>query len=136
MDRKRRDFLSMAAASLGTAAALREVSAQDNLSEESTDQRSQGRTTLELGPVDDPSITTNTIAEAEKLAAVKFTQTERQMMLETLGTQLERFKERQTYTLPNNLATATRFDPRLPGTTTKEQNNRPFTAILLNCSTE
>ena len=124
MDRKRRDFLSMAAASLGTAAALREVSAQDNLSEESTDQRSQGRTTLELGPVDDPSITTNTIAEAEKLAAVKFTQAERQMMLETLGTQLERFKERQTYTLPNNLATATRFDPRLPGTTTKEQNNR------------
>lgn len=109
MDHKRRDFLSMAAASLGTAATFQGVSAQENsLPEASTDER---------------SITVNTIAEAEKLAAVKFTPTERLMMLETLDTQVERFTERQTYTLPNGLATATQFDPRLPGTIFRQQND-------------
>lgn len=69
----------------------------------------------EVGP---PEIGPDTIAQAEKLAGIGFTPTERETMRETIGEQIDRFRERATQPLlPNTLAPALRFDPRLPGMT-------------------
>ncbi|MCA9295650.1 MAG: amidase, partial [Phycisphaerales bacterium] len=60
-------------------------------------------------------ITMRTIEEAEKLAAVRFTERERSQILEIIESDVERFFERRAIRLPNELAPALEFDPRLPG---------------------
>ena len=69
------------------------------------------------GAESDPAaaITTQTLAEAEKLAAVEFTVDERAQALEDLQEQVDRFSKRRTHALDNNVAPAAVFDPRLPG---------------------
>jgi hypothetical protein len=64
---------------------------------------------------DGPPVTRTTIAEAEKLAAVEFTDEERALILEGLDDQLKRYRRRRSVELTNDLAPATVFDPRLPG---------------------
>ncbi len=57
-----------------------------------------------------------TIAEAEKLAGIAFTDDERRMMAEHVEEHLQRLRQRQTLLpIPFELSPALRFDPRLPG---------------------
>jgi Asp-tRNA(Asn)/Glu-tRNA(Gln) amidotransferase A subunit family amidase len=74
-------------------------------------QESQGELPLQerLG------ISEQTIAEAEKLAAVELTPDERAMLLRTVAEEAEGYRERRTFEPPNSLAPAMTFDPRLPG---------------------
>ena len=67
-------------------------------------------------PAESPSpITLRTIEEAEKLAGVQFTPSERTTMVRTIGEQVEMFKQRLEYSsLTNNVAPATMFNPILP----------------------
>ena len=60
-------------------------------------------------------ITTATLAEAEKLAAVELTEVKRAQALDRLDEQIERFRARRALSLPNDVAPATRFDPRPAG---------------------
>jgi Asp-tRNA(Asn)/Glu-tRNA(Gln) amidotransferase A subunit family amidase len=63
-----------------------------------------------------PGVDQTTIAHAERLACIEFSDDERQVMLKTLGDQLAIIdaRHRQPY-LPNSLAPALTFDPRPPG---------------------
>ena len=63
-------------------------------------------------------ITRQTIAEAEKLTSVPYTDSERGMMIDTIGLQIQRAQQVRNLNMKNDYyAPATVFDPRLPGTT-------------------
>ncbi len=62
-----------------------------------------------------PAITRETIVEAEKLAGVEYTDAEREMILRGIGRDVAGYIRRRQTPLPNDLAPATTFDPRLPG---------------------
>lgn len=67
------------------------------------------------GATPDP-ISVDTIEKAERLAGIEFSPAKRDMLVKTIGEQVERFKHRQTAPLPSNdFAPALTFDPRLPG---------------------
>ena len=61
-------------------------------------------------PIDDA-----TIAAAERLAGVSYTDAERAQMRDNLAVQVELARQRRAIRLPNPLPPATLFDPRLPG---------------------
>ena len=61
------------------------------------------------------AITVETIAAAERLAAVAFTAAERTQILAKIDEQIGRVRPRRAAPLPNGLGPATLFDPRLPG---------------------
>jgi len=72
----------------------------------------------------DQRITERTLAEAEKLFGLKFTEPERRLILGGpievaedgfFRKQLQSLERRRNQDLPNSLAPALRFDPRLPG---------------------
>ena len=80
----------------------------------------------------DDRITERTLAEAEKLFGIQFTETERRQMLGGpveeaedgfFRTQVETIKRRRQHDIPVSLAPATRFDPRLPGVAYAAQAN-------------
>ena len=56
-----------------------------------------------------------TIAAAEQVMGVCYTEAERAMMQGNLAPQIENALARRALAFPNDLAPATRFDPRLPG---------------------
>jgi Asp-tRNA(Asn)/Glu-tRNA(Gln) amidotransferase A subunit family amidase len=56
-----------------------------------------------------------TIAEAEKLAAVAYTEHEREMIVNSISEQVEWFRARRALAQPNARGPAQTFDPRLPG---------------------
>ena len=56
-----------------------------------------------------------TIAAAERVMGVRYTEAERAMMQGNLAPQIENARKRRELAFPNDLAPATRFDPRLPG---------------------
>ena len=56
-----------------------------------------------------------TIAEAERLLGVDYSDAERLQMLDNIAGQIELAIKRRALRLPQGLAPATRFDPRLPG---------------------
>jgi Asp-tRNA(Asn)/Glu-tRNA(Gln) amidotransferase A subunit family amidase len=60
-------------------------------------------------------ITGETLAEAEKLAGVEFTDAEREQILRRIEPLRGLLERRRTVELPNQLGPATGFDPRLPG---------------------
>lgn len=60
------------------------------------------------------AITVPTIAAAEKLLGIAYTNSERKQMLDNIGGQIELATRRRTYKMPHSVAPATRFDPRLP----------------------
>src|SRR5580658_1628156 len=62
------------------------------------------------------SITIETILEAEKLLGVTYSEAERALMLENLAGQIDLAKRRRGFALPQALAPASLFDPRLPTT--------------------
>ena len=55
-----------------------------------------------------------TIAAAERVAGVRYTDAERRLLAATLGAHVERARRRRALPLPDDLAPATVFDPRLP----------------------
>ena len=57
----------------------------------------------------------DTIAAAERVMGVRYTEAERAMMQGNLAPQVENARKRRELAFPNDLAPATRFDPRLPG---------------------
>ena len=56
-----------------------------------------------------------TIAAAERLMGVRYTDAERALMQGNLAPQIENARKRRGLDFANDLAPATRFDPRLPG---------------------
>ena len=63
-------------------------------------------------------ITRQTFAEAEKLTGVAYTDSERDMMIDTIGQQIRHAQQVRNLNIKNDYyAPATVFDPRLPGTT-------------------
>lgn len=71
----------------------------------------------------DDSISTRTIAEAEKLQGISFTPAERAMMLEDLEGKLEELAALRAVDMPNTLAPALLFNPVLPGKSVGSQKN-------------
>ena len=80
----------------------------------------------------DERITERTLAEAEKLFGVQFSEAERQQILGGpveesadgfFATQVKSLHKRRSQDIPNSLAPAMKFDPRLPGVTYPEQAN-------------
>lgn len=59
-------------------------------------------------------ITLETIAAAEQLMGVEYTQAERQLMLDNLEGQIASALLRRAVAIPNHVPMAMRFDPRLP----------------------
>ncbi len=80
-----------------------------------------GSTAQPEAPVE--TVTTATIAEAEKLAGIAYTDPEREVLARTIGEQVARFRSRAQHPPPpNDLSPALTFDPRLPGTTFPERD--------------
>ncbi len=63
----------------------------------------------------EPAITAETIAAAEQLMGVAYSDAERALMLDNIAAQIELARQRRGTKLALALAPATRFDPRLPG---------------------
>ena len=63
----------------------------------------------------EPEITEATIREAEALAGLTFTPEQREMMLQGLRTQRERYQALREVEIPNAVPPALHFDPVLPG---------------------
>jgi Asp-tRNA(Asn)/Glu-tRNA(Gln) amidotransferase A subunit family amidase len=64
--------------------------------------------------VNESPISVETIAAAEHLAGVAYTDAERAAMLDNIAAQIDLARKRRAHSLPIDLAPATRFDPRLP----------------------
>ena len=71
-----------------------------------------------------PRITRDMLDEAERIAGVEFTDSERDLMLQGLNSNLEAFETLRTVELPNAVPPALYFNPIPPGTTL----NRPAVA--------
>lgn len=80
----------------------------------------------------DERITERTLAEAEKLFGLQFSETERQLILGGpveeaedgfFAKQIASLNKRRAQDIPNSLAPATKFDPRLPGVSYAGQDN-------------
>ncbi len=69
------------------------------------------------------AITANTIAEAEKLQGIFFTPAERAMMIEDFEGRLETMAAMRAMNMPNDLAPALVFDPKLPRKSIPSQRN-------------
>lgn len=63
----------------------------------------------------DGDITRETLQAAETLMGLRFTDGEREMMLEALSARLELFEQLRSVSIPNEVPPAIRFDPVLPG---------------------
>jgi Asp-tRNA(Asn)/Glu-tRNA(Gln) amidotransferase A subunit family amidase len=63
----------------------------------------------------DRSLSIETIAAAEDVMGVRYSESERMVMLDNLAAQIDLAARRRETPLPYDLAPATRFDPRLPG---------------------
>ena len=64
----------------------------------------------------DTRISALSLAEAEKFMAVDYSARQRELVLTDLDVQIDRIKKLRSAALPNALAPASVFDPRLPGT--------------------
>ena len=60
-------------------------------------------------------ITRQTVACAEEIAGLQFTDAERDMMVKGLNDNLQAFEELRAVSIPNEVSPALRFDPMLPG---------------------
>lgn len=69
------------------------------------------------------AISPDTIANAERLFAVRYTDQERAMMVEEIDQWIDRMVRLRQVDKPNTLAPASIFDPRLPGIAYREQGN-------------
>jgi len=74
------------------------------------------------------AVTADTIAAAEPLFGVAYTDAERAMMVDNIGAQIALARQRRAVTLPVALPPATRFDPRPPGFAMPQGAFRPAAA--------
>jgi len=74
-----------------------------------------GLAPLLAGQAASPSVTRDTIAACERFAGTAFSPSERTQMLAAVDEQLDRLRQLRNIQLPNDLAPAEIFDPRLPG---------------------
>ncbi len=104
-DPARRRFLALHAAAfaLATIPAAR-AAAQQEAEEGAQDSQQPG-----TEPEGEDEITVRTIAEAEKLAGVRFSPEEREQLLETIRSQPAGFAARREFPLPNELGPSTVF---------------------------
>lgn len=109
----RRDFLVLATALAASAAGLAQAAPRP------ATQDAPGATPASTAPdtAASDAITLDTIREAEKLHLVNFTQAEREQILRTIGEQSKLVRS-LIRDLPNELAPAVTFSPRLPGLAT------------------
>lgn len=70
-------------------------------------------------------LTSDMVADAEKLAGLTFTDAEREMMLEGLEDNRRAFLDLRGQTIPNEVPPAIHFDPQLPGTV-PQVSDMPF----------
>lgn len=70
------------------------------------------------------AITPDTIANAERVFGVQYTDAERAQLVEEIDQWIDRMVRLRQVDKPNTLAPATVFDPRLPGVPYPEQENR------------
>jgi Asp-tRNA(Asn)/Glu-tRNA(Gln) amidotransferase A subunit family amidase len=119
----RREFFVTLAAASAAASACALVRAEDPPSGDAV--------TTPIAPATTDAITENTIAEAEKLAGIRFTPTERAQMLRSVGEHVATFKSRAAFgALDNQLAPALVFRVMLPGETrgaSVDAKRAPFT---------
>ena len=66
---------------------------------------------------DETRITKETVACAEAIAGLSFTDAERELMLEGVNENLRAYERLRTVPIPNDVPPALRFDPALPGRT-------------------
>lgn len=81
-------------------------------------------------------ITAATIEAAEALAGIDYTPDERDQMLDNLAGQIASARARRTVPLTNDMPTACRFDPRLPGTVIPAQTAMRFSPVDAPCPTD
>ena len=95
--------------------------------------REQETASTDLWAGYDARITERTLAEAEKLFGLEFTEAERRQILGGpieeredgfFAEQIASLRQRRQQDIPNSLAPATSFDPRLPGVRYPAQANR------------
>ena len=63
---------------------------------------------------DEKSITQETIAHAEKIVGLSFTESERELMLDDVNEQLTNYEKMRSVSIDNAIPPAFAFDPRLP----------------------
>ncbi len=78
-------------------------------------------------------ITLETLAAAETLFGMAYTPAERVQMLDNLGGQIASALARRALPFANDMPTASRFDPRLPGTSLPEPGPTAFSRIETPC---
>jgi Asp-tRNA(Asn)/Glu-tRNA(Gln) amidotransferase A subunit family amidase len=69
----------------------------------------------------DDALTTEHVAAAERLAGVEYSAAERQMIVDSIEDQLSLLEARRTFMPDDDLAPATVYDPRLPGSSLPSQ---------------
>ena len=80
-----------------------------------------------MSPPEHISIDASTLAAAERLAGLRFSDADRQMILEDIDVQLARTQLLRSVGIENHHASASIFDPRLPGTVLPRGRPRIFT---------
>ena len=70
-------------------------------------------------------VTSDVLADAEKIAGLEFTEQEREMMLRGLNQNLESYADLRSVAIPNSVPPAVLFDPMLPGKAHPTEQ-RPF----------
>ena len=118
----RREFIltSGVVAAASTLPASAVIPQQDNPSQ----PPAQTPKTKDSTSDDAGAITEATFAEAEKLAGVEFTDTERTQMLRGIKGAVARYRRRRAQALPNGLGPAAVFDPRFPGSRLVDVSDR------------
>lgn len=72
------------------------------------------------------TITKEMLADAEAVAGLRFTDAERELMLEGVNENLDAYRKLREVEIPNEVAPALRFDPLLPGRNVPTAGRRPF----------
>ncbi len=73
----------------------------------------------------EPRVTKDMIADAEKVAGLSFSEEEREQMLRGLNQNVEQWEQLRTVPLTNAVAPAVQFDPQLPGVPYPTQRRTP-----------
>ena len=88
-----------------------------------------GDAPVQTPPPEAEGITERTIAEAEKLAGVRYTAEERRQMLPQMRGEVARYLRRRRVELTNDRSPAQIFDPRLPGQSFSYLNAARFRSV-------
>lgn len=122
MTTSRRDLLKtgvMASVGVGVSACATTSASMDRSANALADAVGAGVPEADAGA----GITSRTVAAAEQLAGVSYTEAEREQLLLDIDGWIARAGRLRAFEKPNELHPATVFDPRLPGVEYREQEN-------------